>query len=573
MLILWIFQACCSNKIVKRPEDGAHSCCGKELIDRCTEFCCEEKDVHSFKETNCTKGCCCGKTYDKRQQCCCNDVINEMPDTGICHCCGDLAYDYTKQKCCGSTLHDYPLPYRSYCCGEDLVTYSVTKCCRFFSDKTGWHYGVANAGEACCGTIGYNTQTHLCCSPGDGIPGRLLVQNRAGTLKCCLGRSYDSKYKLCCEDTGNIIPKRSHNQDSCCGDRYAYVSSLYVCCNGKIYTRRRFNDCCGTKPYNRDKYLCCEGNLISRVYGIYTKCCGTEVIHFHRDVCCHSHDYYRPYSYYQGYNRDPIVPIESKIASRSDAEDIREAINIGSVPVKAKCQSWDGQTTVTGEHLECPEYESEEAAYKESQERSLSKPFDADDHYIPYYYWGYYGRSCCVETPYSVADYKCCAGILRPRPYGRYTMCCGTAIYNSLEEICCCNRVYPKSTYTSCCSCKPYNNGNEICCCGGRILPRDYGRSTRCCGTTSYDASSQGCCCGRVHNRSMNNADLSSCCGATPMDPSIHSCCYPSQVLCRRGQQLCCGGKCYNTATEKCCYRKVIPINDDCVQPFYITRV
>ena len=80
------------------------------------------------------------------------------------------------------------------------------------------------------------------------------------------------------------------------------------------------------------------------------------------------------------------------------------------------------------------------------------------------------------------AAYICCNNkVLKRKPNGLYSSCCGNAVYNRLTQICCSGRVLQRSSTTRCCGSQVYDMKTHICCAQRAVKKRQHGIFSRCC--------------------------------------------------------------------------------------------
>jgi hypothetical protein len=156
---------------------------------------------------------------------------------------------------------------------------------------------------------------------------------------------------------------------------------------------------------------------------------------------------------------------------------------------------------------------------------------------------------CCGTTVYDYRNEICCNGILTSRSDGYSTACCGNQTYNSATHECCMGSEFNwqqgSDMQVSEWDATPYDPATQFCC-DGKVLSRLYGRySTWCCGgSTVYDTSISVCCNGTI--ASSLYGDYSVCCGATVVNDLTTGCCAnPDGTNAQpftRQDQTCCNG-------------------------------
>ena len=563
-----LFQMCCNGDLSPRPKVGYNQCCGSSTYDQCHEVCCDGK-VYPYSAHNCSIGCCDCGTYDKRTHCCCDGVINEKVD-GKCRCCGEKTYSYLTHTCCGSTLYARPLPGgRPYCCGDNLYDYDTHRCCSWYDyklEKT--QTTLIPKGQYCCKDKGYDYRNQVCCSSSRYIKTfedeyywdwQTSVYSRIANWKCCGVRYYNPQYEICCRE--GVVIRRPQNKkvDACCGDEL-YLSSTHICCEGNI--------------------------LYQRIYGGNTQCCGSNIIDNRYDICCHMHSNYLWSGRYKR-DADENSPRNDEIDHPANPkEEDDDKGKGGNCPDEENRQMFGN-----GEKSDCPppfefgakpkrkateegeekETEDEENETEEGEEKKEGKERKKRSPYMYPYNWYNPTRQCCGETSYSVDEYICCNGALKPREFGYNTGCCGDTIYDYRTQSCCCNEVYPGGSDQNygCCNCKHYNYGTHTCCCGGLVLKKDE-KSNRhwCCNKKLYDYTKEKCCCDQlipIPDTSINHWKFR-CCGVTLYNRDTNVCCYGTNTVCEQGQSCCGGHKCYDPTTDKCCWinSSIIPLSEEC---------
>lgn len=185
-----------------------------------------------------------------------------------------------------------------------------------------------------------------------------------------------------------------------------------------------------------------------------------------------------------------------------------------------------------------------------------------------------FGSSCCGKKSYDynthvcykdevrekVGDQTYCANELHE--YNSDEICCGDAVYNSLEYACC-EDVAQKKTessgpYPSCCGEEIFNDTTHLCCWNVQpgqkpyTLPLEsqvFAYALSCCGDQIYDSSNETCCEGKLYSVSGGI-----CCGQNIIDPNTHVCCKDGTSLpIQSPTQGCCAGAVYDRSTTLCC--------------------
>jgi len=222
-----------------------------------------------------------------------------------------------------------------------------------------------------------------------------LALFRYNTHGCCNGQVYDRDDYICCR--GQLVSKKYGSSTGCCGTT-AYNYKTQVCCSGVVRPRTygSYTYCCKTSIYDYRESVCCrDGTVRDRIYGRNSSCCGTDVYNYQTHVCC----------------KDTIVHKLYGIYSRCCSDSV-----------------------INGKYYSC----------------------------------------CGGTTSYHRSIHRCCSGVVRDRAFGSYSSCCGTVVYDRRKSKCCRGVLHCKDSDSGsvyCCGSETYSYSKEICCynCPGII--------------------------------------------------------------------------------------------------------
>eukprot|EP00045_Choanoeca_perplexa_P018246 m.283821 g.283821 ORF g.283821 m.283821 type:complete len:3200 (+) comp17762_c0_seq1:56-9655(+) len=201
----------------------------------------------------------------------CNVTVPEVTRCGYATCsiglkpCGESCYSPDNEVCCDGIVHPLQENHEccktnyapahvegSVCCGDLLVpALNGYECCnnryQRLAPNTVCCNGQAVAGDACCGSVAYNSQDKLCCQD------RLF--DRFANRKCC-GATVVATTQVCCGDTTAYSPQPGF---ACCGSSYAADTRL--CCQTSSQALSHdvsttTHSCCGTAAINTATQAC-----------------------------------------------------------------------------------------------------------------------------------------------------------------------------------------------------------------------------------------------------------------------------------------------------------------------------
>lgn len=207
-------------------------CCGDRPYDpsRNIHTCCHA----SLSLNSHGKNVCCGKVpYSPSNDTCCRGRIHKAKKQS---CCGKNTYDSSKEICCGRIIYSVE-KYGSKCCKK--VAYNQT--------TQGCRHGKV-VGKMLCGRRHYDDVTHVCCGQ------RLYVRSR--DFKCCYQLHYNTLTSICCGR--KVYPKTR----VCCNKRV--YSGKVRCCGEVVYNKKSSFQCCNGKTYNKKKFRCKKGRILSK---------------------------------------------------------------------------------------------------------------------------------------------------------------------------------------------------------------------------------------------------------------------------------------------------------------------
>jgi hypothetical protein len=212
------FQTCCSMSQIVIGDSccnnvgynsSTHKCCDGAIIEGTDVSCCGTQGYLATFQTCCSgllvvngDSCCFSFGtvigFYSDYQVCCNGIVSNGPT-----CCNGVLYVGAGQSCCENTMYDQE---NEVCCAPNMVVQGDS-CCLNNGLYTGYLREEQNCcdgilvngmGISCCGQIGYNSTTHVCCDGNYVALGNACCVSSTGTV------GYDSKTKSCCR--GVVIP-------------------------------------------------------------------------------------------------------------------------------------------------------------------------------------------------------------------------------------------------------------------------------------------------------------------------------------------------------------------------------
>lgn len=290
------------------PLQSTETVCGNQVMDERTEICCGGSFVHArYDENNEERQCCEGSffPYTPSKQICCSSMIYDIPeDEG--RCCGYRGYSFLTEVCEGNSIvkpigkpdicgyHFYSRK-NHFCCGDQELIGPGYTCCNGNSFNT----GTENInGGGCCGGIGYNPVTHICC-------GSKIHERTSRDLDCCGNGTFSTHQKedhICC----NGALQRTHHGRIQCQGTTAFNPDRETVCDGVRYPVLH-GTCCGSSLMDAETEICCEGTAFPKSSSTSLACCGSiaydsedpskvccqDVLHHNGDgkACCGTHVY------------------------------------------------------------------------------------------------------------------------------------------------------------------------------------------------------------------------------------------------------------------------------------------
>ncbi|XP_063428484.1 uncharacterized protein LOC134711651 [Mytilus trossulus] len=285
-------------------------------------------------------------------------------------------------------------------------------------------------------------------------------------------KEYDPESQLCC-DFG-VVPNfngRGQKLD-CCTDK-TYIVDSEICCEKdvfKTFTEDGKNQsCCGATSYKKSEKVCCNNTLYDKINGI-NSCCGSSPIDPKTTTCCRD----------RNSNKRPHI---------------------------------------IGTYMKCCGIEYYNKTTHYCRKNRIVLPFST---------------SLCSNHKYDILKQKCCTGTLHNvSDSDEQYKCCGTKLYNTVEEKCCGGSLTIPHV-AECCEKGHYYPRSQTCCNG---LPVNITSSTeKCCGNGLYDSQYQECCGSVIYNTSS------------------HQCCQPGgDIIVKSTEYKCCGKISYDSQEDVCC--------------------
>ncbi|XP_076098546.1 uncharacterized protein LOC143068412 isoform X2 [Mytilus galloprovincialis] len=287
-------------------------------------------------------------------------------------------------------------------------------------------------------------------------------------------KEYDPESHLCC-DYG-VVPKfNEHGQKLDCCSEKTFIVETEICCERDVFKKftedGKEQSCCGATSYEKSEKVCCNNTLTDKINGI-NSCCGSTPIDPKTTICCR------------------------------DSSSNKRSHSIGT-------------------HMKCcgVEYYNKTTHYCDSKKKGIVLPLL---------------KSLCNNNEYDILKQKCCTGTLYNVSDSdeQYT-CCGTKLYNTVEEKCC-DGSFTIPHDAECCKKGHFYPSSQKCCNG---LPVNITSSTEeCCGNGLYDRQYQECCGNVIYNTSS------------------HQCCQPGgDIIVKSTEYKCCGKISYDSNEDVCC--------------------
>lgn len=467
-------------------------------------------------------------------------------------CCGSKSFDTTEAFCCIDKVYKLSDSDSNQCCGNNRLS-NDRQCCSAVEGEVSLNDKQISTDLTCCGTIGYNPSTELCCAPNS------IVQNRNGNLQCCgPNRGFDPSNDLCCE-TVNVKSKGSCSGDTSVNVNYNVISN--AASQGK--------QCCANNAFDPSTQLCCGGSDDARVISNKDgnlQCCGNGSYDNSRQTCCQSEETVEiPLPNGESFTYTKVEGRVSNGASLTCCEDSLNAFDSAT----QICCGGNVQRQNSDNSLSCcgsKTYNTQTQTCCESQKSSYKKEkgcCGACDSYVAvvsteYTVGNVANGQCCGGKAYDDTRNICCGNNIIRQNNDNALQCCGSDAYDPSKDICCSddtlthNKVFKNKAdddvnYECClnvdasdCNVKYnfdiYDSAKKSCPCGKVVDIDDdlFLTNTNpdvqpgCCGTTQVDANSVTCCAKAIHD----------------VDPAIGlQCCDDDgKTLYNPGYQVCCGG-------------------------------
>ncbi|XP_034460711.1 uncharacterized protein si:ch211-195m9.3 [Hippoglossus hippoglossus] len=423
------------------------------------------------------------------------------------------------------------------------------------------------------------------------------VPNKSCNRPSCMGKTYDIREAVCCEDQLHTEPGLS-----CCG-KQPFNPALATCCQvtlGSTLSAKVTQDlsetvsaCCGLEAYNPLNQMCCDSAIVAKPVPM-AHCCGKRAYDKEKQMCCGAEpnrmvltstsNNHRCCSHKQFDTMTHCcceMPDGLKIQPILSSCCVKESEILASVTKTApKAQYCDKDAFDPDTHLCCgPDQKRKILPWKSSHHKCCGQEqYDSK-------------TECCCET--EVLQIKpinsiCCAHELGVRPQTLipqpkctepHTRVCGSSCYNP-HELQCCEREHTTRHFNSGrCDATPtvYDPHTQVCCDG--CLSKKEPWIRQCCGQTAYGFAERRvlCCNGTLYkdiedgeecsdaNIPFNPTKGTLCCSQFHGSPGQHCCgtetYLPQHEICcdghrhRKGEHIhCCGIHAYNiNDPRKCC--------------------
>ncbi|KAL8572564.1 hypothetical protein ACOMHN_040468 [Nucella lapillus] len=327
------------------------------------------------------------------------------------------------------------------------------------------------------------------CSTTQASPTPTPPAAGCGELKgeevCCGGRKYHRDFdRVCCSLRGYPEGEAAYVWESKCAKNF--TDDPFETCGSSSKFDIRYEGCCGTQPFNRQRNKCCPGSRKSTVVGLETACCYGQGLK-PGEMCCQA-------------DVDMVIinktnPAHTNCCVPRDYTDIQRE--------KHLIQTYDKST----------HYCHHEGRVELKLRPSVAENRTADP--VPSCLRGQRQKEegeqleCCDLTPYRPSRQTCCAGVLSDLP--------------SSTSVCCYDQAYDKhdddnNPCVGPCGGHPLNSQNQICCMKkvfNTTSSRDY-----CCGPSPINPNTHECCGGMPVDRSRW-----ACCQDTmPYKPMVMHC-------------------------------------------------
>ncbi|CAG2233044.1 unnamed protein product [Mytilus edulis] len=298
-----------------------------------------------------------------------------------------------------------------------------------------------------------------------------LAIGEAAVERCMSSmKEYDPERQLCCDfGVASIFNERGQELD-CCSERTFNVETE-ICCIKDVFKKfaedGKEQSCCGAIHYLKSEEVCCNNTLYEKINGI-NSCCGS-------------------------------TPIDQKTTCCSDGNGNKKSHSIGT-------------------HKKCcgVEYYNKTTHYCNSKKKGIVLPKF---------------KSLCNNTEYYILKGRCCSGTLyNVSDSDEHYKCCGTKLYNTVEEQCC------DGSLTIPHDAECFEKGHFYPSSQNE-LPINITSSTEAfCGNGLYDSQYQGCCGHVIYNKSS------------------HHCCQPEgDIIVKSTEYKCCGKASYDSHQDVCC--------------------
>ncbi|XP_072030632.1 uncharacterized protein [Amphiura filiformis] len=575
-------QICCNGELCDQQKDM--NCCGKNMYNTTTHLCCAQDSIVDRK-TSATR-CCGSGGFESNSETCCEAANRGFAGLGR-RCChqseGVDAYNPTQDVCCSWRGYERLYP---------GIPTSDAQCCRQYlvlsNQLCDGYYGIVNKthpdDDKVCRPRGsrnyitYNSNNQVCTRLG-------TVMLKGQEQQICGGSLYDTDTHICCQGmVHSKYDKLTGNTKVCCQPGIqAYMIESQTCCAGRVADiHPSVAGCCRNNPYDTRTDTCDQNGLIRPTEEVqrHPNMCGYQPYHPDEHSCC---------------GGDVLIGWGETCCFGYKFNTSTDGINAGG------CCGYIGYNPDT--QICCGENLAYKASPGKMMKKFLSKLFKLMRiKFLDFLlHISFSAVTCCGHVLWdpTTSEDICCKGSLQPiqSPYGdrlncsgqmaynkhretvcdgvryqqRHGHCCGKKLFDPMEEICCSEQVYPKSSPdTRCCGSLPYiPSDTSTICCEGSTLHYDA-QGKQCCGNQAIDIHQKQCCTvGDIPYAyktnqntccSSNNAQDTCCHGNLHLNIKDGDCC-GSAVIRHPDLEMCCDGakfsKEYGTHSM-CCGKGVI---------------
>ena len=382
--------------------------------------------------------------------------------------------------------------YMEACCGSKVYHAHTHTCCAGFLNT-----GLGESKSECCGRYAYPKGNVTCQSDGKAVGQCAGVDFDLTKRRCCNHNLYNiRKYFRCCGSRYVKLsgPNLTQLKRIACVDdvvkwnvRYCakvpYVPSKKLCCQNKIYTKRKRHACCKNSYHDTKNYRCMAGSVIPKIKnGKHVGKCGNDLFSTKRQVCCLAMLYSK---------RRHFKCCGSRYFEESSRVTCEDGEIVHSTPMLGRrCRKHNRKTQVCCDGRVYAQLKGSECCGNSYIDTEISlcngaKPALKE------------GVATCGKTQYVEGVSHCCEKRLYRKRVG--FRCCAKYYYNP-NYIFQCRKGVLKRNVNKCAN-KRFSRKTSICCRNRNTKKEKVYKkyaSKRCCKEVYYSKKQYACIAGKI---------------------------------------------------------------------------